>query len=103
MVRAILLADYADDLEYDDKGVPVNVDYCISRAIEKYPSLVQAPAQSQVPGSGRQVSPPRTPAGQYAQRPQQPPQPLPYNQFPNWSQLTDENWDTESRRRRDGQ
>src|SRR5260221_391823 len=100
IVLAILKAEYADVIEFDDNGNPVNAEYQIGQAIAKYPSLVNQSPPSQVPGSGRQVSPPRTPAGQYAQRPQQPQEPKPFNQFPNWSQLTDADWDTESRRQR---
>ena len=102
VVKAILLTEYREQLD-DDPNLE-NVAHLIDLAVEKYPFLVKQSPQSPVPGSGRQVSPPRTPAGQYAARQNaQPQEPKPFNQFPNWSQLTDADWDTESRRRERGQ
>src|SRR5260221_58472 len=90
-VRAILMAEYADQLDYDDEGNPTNGEYLIDRAIEKYPFLVQAPPVSQPPGSGRPVSPPRTPAGQYA--PRQPAQQQQQSVPPaQWPRLGDIDW-----------
>jgi hypothetical protein len=68
IVIAILKAEFSDLIEYDEQGNPLNAEYCIDRAVEKHPSLVQAPTSPQPPSSGRSVSPPRTPAGQYAPR-----------------------------------
>jgi len=90
-VRAILMAEYADQLDYDDEGNPTNGEYLIDRAIEKYPFLVQTPPVSQPPGSGRPVSPPRTPAGQYA--PRQPAQQQQQSVPPaQWPRLGDIDW-----------
>jgi paraquat-inducible protein B len=96
-VKSLLLQEYADQLD-DDLA---NVNSVINQAIADNPWLKKQEPSPQSPNSGRSVSPPRTPAGQYTQqRPPQPQTPLPYNQFPTFSQLTEADWDTESRKQR---
>ncbi len=100
-------AEFADQIDYDDNGNPVNAEYQIDRAVEKYPSLLQPPSspqQNQPPNSGRQVSPPRPPAGQFVnQRYAAPQAPIPYAQFERLGDLTESDWDTSSRKNQQGQ
>jgi len=84
VVKAILLTEYREQLD-DDPNLE-NVAHLIDQAVEKYPFLVKQSPQNQPPGSGRQVSPPRNQAGQYAQQRQQQQQQTPTKPS-EWSSL----------------
>src|SRR5258706_12472749 len=92
VVKAILLTEYREQLD-DDPNLE-NVAHLIDQAVEKYPFLVKQSPQNQPPGSGRQVSPPRNQAGQYAQQRQQQQQQTPTNPsaWPSLGALSKEQW-----------
>jgi hypothetical protein len=91
VVYAILMSEYADELDYDqDTGMATNAGDKINRLVEKYPWLVKQPTQAPPPGSGRSVSPPRNPVtGQYAPQQQQVGQQAGQQQQPSQQQLQD--------------
>lgn len=93
-VRAILLAEYGEQLDVDAEGNYVNAQYLIDRMVEKY-DFLKAPATAQPqtpPNAGRTVSPPRTPSGQYAPYGQSA-QPNTQPQAPSqWPRLSDIDW-----------
>jgi hypothetical protein len=82
----LLRAQYGDQLDYDERGKPVNAEAMLARLIEKNPWLQapeQAPSQQQ-PNSGRVGSAPRTPTGQYAPKP---PESVPPDKWPTLSDI----------------
>ena len=93
-VRAIMLAEFAHLIGYDDDtGRPNNIGYVVDQVVAKYPFLVQQQPQ-QVPGSGRPFSPPRPggqPAGQQQQNMAQP-QFVPPQEWKKLSDLAPDDW-----------
>jgi hypothetical protein len=86
-VKALLIQEYADQLD-DDLG---NVAYVINQAIVDNAWLQKPEPGTQPPNSGRSVSPPRTPAGQYAR--QQAQEPVSPKDWKNLGALSKEDWD----------
>ena len=85
VIKAILLTEFKEQL--DDDPELTNVAHLIDLAVEKHQFLIRQPETPSPPGAGRQVSPPRSPQGQYAQR--QPATPKPVEQ---WAKLGDYDW-----------
>lgn len=86
-VSVLLQAEFGDAIDFDDNGVPMNAPYLVDRLVEKYDWLIQKSEQSPPPNAGRNVSPQRTPTGQFAQNRQE--TPIPPDQ---WARLGNFNW-----------
>ncbi len=105
-VRAIMMAEFSEVIDYDSEGRPTNAPYVVDRVLEKYPFLIQQQQQQpQAPGAGRSAVPPRSAGGsQYTPQQQQPQGQQPRqnqpqgqgatspNQWKRLSDLTPEEW-----------
>jgi hypothetical protein len=84
----LFLADYGDQLDYDEQGTPSNAEFLFGRFLAANAYLVEPPAPDprQMPSGGRLVSPPR-PGLPSTGRPALAAQPRPLTQADSLSNL----------------